>query len=145
MSTAMFELSTLGPLSLIGVPWTGTYEDAANGAIKALMHEVRNRLGLPEDAAMFGVSWTDQPDGFRHFCGVEVAAGQELAAGLTRLELEPLTCLVGMQQQGDATETYRALMAERETRGLRPNHDPSMVDEHLAGDTKIRLWLAVRA
>lgn len=144
MSAPMFELGTLGPLSIIGLPWAGTYEEAANGAIKALMREVRDCLGLPEDAPTFGVSWTDRPDGFRHFCGVELIAEQELPAGLARLELEALTCLVGVQEQGDATDIYRALMTERDTRDLRPNHDPSMVDEHLAGGGMVRLWLPVQ-
>jgi predicted transcriptional regulator YdeE len=140
----MFELGTLGPMSIIGLPWTGSYGEAADGAIKALMGEVRACLGLPQDAPMFGVSWNDRPDGFRHFCGVELSAEQELPAGLARLELESLTCLLGVQEQGDATETYRALMTERDTRGLRPNHDPSMVDEHLSGGRAVRLWLPVQ-
>lgn len=129
---------------LMGLAWEGTYAHAAAGAIGGLMRDLRRRLALAPDARILGVSWSDRSDGFRHFCGVEIGASDGVLEALDRIEIPARPCLTMAHPAGDATRAYADLMAERDRRGLRARHDPSMIDEHL-GDGTMRLWLVVDA
>lgn len=129
---------------LMGLSWEGTYAQAAAGAIGVVMRDLRRLLALAPDARILGVSWSDRSDGFRHFCGVEVSAGDAVSEGLDQIEIPARPCLTVAHPGADATRAYAALMAERDRLGLRGCHDPSMIDEHL-GDGSMRIWLTVDA
>lgn len=130
----------LPALSLVGFTWEGSYEEAATGVIGELMSSLRRTLSLPDDARLFGVSWLERPDGFRHFCGIAAAAAPG-AAGLPAIDLPALACLTTLHPGGDATAGYARLMEERDRRGLAPSAGVGMVDEHLGTRGGMRLWL----
>ncbi|WP_338445638.1 GyrI-like domain-containing protein [Pelagerythrobacter marensis] len=129
------------PRRLAGMAWEGTYAEAADGAVRRLIEELCRRLdGRPE--TLWGVSWEDRPDGFRHFAGIEAA---EAVPGLERLDLPALTSLTADHTGGDATGVYGALQALRDRRGMarRPG-GPDMLDEHRRdGSPPMRAHLVV--
>lgn len=137
--TAM--LTAHPPRRLAGLAWEGTYAEAAAGAIRRLMEELESKLGeRPE--TLWGVSWEDRPDGFRHFVGIE---SEEVVPGLESLDLPALSSLSADHAGGDATGVYGELQATRDARGLvrRPG-GPDMLDEHRRdGSPPMRAHLVV--
>ena len=115
------------PRRLAGLAWEGTYVEAADGAVRRLMDDLFARLGdRPE--TLWGVSWEDRPDGFRHFVGIE--SDRDLP-GLQWLELPALTSLTADHSGGDATGVYGELQALRDARDMvRRPAGPDMLDEH---------------
>lgn len=74
---------------LVGRSWQGTHGEAASGAILALLKAVQAETG--GDGAIFAgpivaLSWSDRPDGFRTFVGVEVDGAGEAGEAWAALE-----------------------------------------------------------
>jgi hypothetical protein len=139
------EFKRLPPLALVGFEWTGTYRQAADGEIGRLMTALKSNLDLADDEDLFGVSWLDRPDGFRHFVGVSRPKVTITGKSLKALKLPSLMCLTVEQAAGDATDGYAQLMEERERRNYRACETASMIDQHITDSGRLRLWLPYRS
>ncbi len=135
---------TLPALTLVGRHWQGSYAEAAQGAVRRLIESLRSDYPEAADVPLYGLSWTDRPEGFRHFCGWPESALNRTLEPDERLTLGPLPCLTSSQPTGDATDAYARLMAHRGALGLSTPEGPTMIDEHRPDGT-LRLWLPAAA
>lgn len=60
-------IDSIEPAEVCGPVWTGTYQQAGDGSLQALIAEVRQAT----QGAMTGLSINDRPDGFRYLIGSE--------------------------------------------------------------------------
>ncbi len=76
--------------TLAGRMWEGTFAEAAEGAIHALIAEVKAfsdaRTTLWK-SPIVGISWNDRPDGFRYLVGVAPDPGETLPGNFSTVEL----------------------------------------------------------
>ncbi|MBG0812052.1 GyrI-like domain-containing protein [Methylosinus sp. H3A] len=139
-TTSPITLEDFPATRLVGFSWEGSFAEAATGVIVARMEALRLRLELAEDEQVFGLSWIDRADGFRHFCGVRrETAPPDLAV----FAAPTLRCLVISHPGGDASAAYTLLMKERDRRGFAESRAVGMIDQHLGRDGRMRLWLPI--
>ena len=101
---------------LAGRFWSGTFDQAAAGALHPLIEELKLLSASSSDlwkSPIVGLTWNDRPDGFRYFLGIET---EDEAAGFERLDVPAMQCAGLWHGAGAGTvvESYGRLM-----RGLR--------------------------
>ncbi|HHZ10988.1 MAG TPA: hypothetical protein GX405_19650 [Rhizobiales bacterium] len=100
---------------LVGRSWQGTHGEAATAAVMALLQAVQAEAGGADVFAgpIIALSWSDRPDGFRTFVGVDLGdAGTGLAADGERVDLPPMLFAADWHEagDGDVLDHYQALI-----------------------------------
>ncbi|APH71994.1 GyrI-like domain-containing protein [Aquibium oceanicum] len=98
---------------LRGVFWEGSHEEAAAGAVRAMLKRVQAHCGAGKaslwDGPIVGVSWSTGPGRFRTFVGIESATvGTATDAGLETLTLPGHRYATAWHgaEDGDVVERY---------------------------------------
>lgn len=149
----LYSLATRPRHRLVGRYWEGSFEEAAAGALRQVIEEMKPLSARHERfwrSPIVGLSWNDRPDGLRYFCGFALDA-PELPAGCEALEVPErgYADIWHGPGDGDVVENYRAMMEWMADSGLR--HDTSSFhqreeyapDVDLSGSPSLRLMLPV--
>jgi hypothetical protein len=140
---------------LTGRFWSGSFEDASQGALHPVISEMQALSARTSDlwkSPIVGLTWNDRPDGFRYFLGIETAdaiAGE----GFDQLDVPEMRC-AGLWHGPDAgtvVESYGKLMGGLRDAGI--ERDPTFCDQReeypvdidLEKPLALRLMLPVRA
>lgn len=138
--------------SLCGVMWEGSYAEAAAGAIHPLIGEMKAAAAGEEDPwsrMIIGISWSDRPDGFRYFVGIEATEDEAQMAEHRHLSLPPMrfASVWHGPDDGDVVGHYGRMIewieAEGEHRDVSVLHhrEEYPADIDLAGPPILRLML----
>lgn len=100
---------------LVGRTWEGPHGEAASAAILDLLAAVQADAGAGDMFAgpIVALSWSDRPDGFRTFVGVEAGeAGPALEVDGERIELPAIRFAADWHDaaSGDVLDHYHALI-----------------------------------
>ncbi|UTR13308.1 GyrI-like domain-containing protein [Salipaludibacillus sp. LMS25] len=110
---------------IIGLEWSGTFEEAAEGKIHAVIDEVKQRMeeinGKVNPHEFIGVSTHDRRDGFTYIGGWEVDNGTDIPHGMTyRIVPEGDYLIYKHRKDKKISETYKEIKEELQQRGLTP-------------------------
>jgi hypothetical protein len=139
---------------LTGRFWSGTFEEAAAGALHPLIAEMKALSQRSTDlwkSPIVGLTWNDRPDGFRYFVGIETEDASA-AEGFDSLDVPEMCCasLWHSPEAGTVVESYGRLMRglreagiERDT-GFCDQREEYPPDFDLAKPPALRLLLPVK-
>lgn len=87
-SAVKMEWSERPAFEVIGLKWSGTFAEAASGAVRDLQAELQKRAGEIEGAEapdeLLGLSYEASPEGFEHYAGLRVRPGSAVPAGMVK-------------------------------------------------------------
>lgn len=126
-----YSLATRPAHRLVGRYWEGSHEEAAKGALRPLIEEMKALSASHERfwrSPIVGLSWNDRPAGLRYFAGfaLEGTACPEGCSALELPEMELADIWHG-PGDGDVIENYRGMLEWIGDNRLR--HDPSFFDQ----------------
>jgi hypothetical protein len=138
---------------LTGRFWSGTFEEAAAGALHPLIEEMKSLSAATSDlwkSPIVGLTWNDRPDGFRYFVGIET---EDASEGFDRLDVPEMRCasLWHGPEAGTVVDSYGRMMRGLKEAGI--ERDQSFCDQReeypvdidLSKPPALRLMLPVRA
>lgn len=139
---------------LAGRFWEGGHAEAADGAIRPLIEEMKSvsagRSGLWR-SPIVGLTWNDRPDGFRYFVGIAVDDGEESPPGFDVLQLPEMTFASSWHgpEDGGVVQHYLGMIEWIADMGMKRNatqfhqREEYPPDVDLAGPPALRLMIPV--
>lgn len=116
---------------LTGRLWSGTFEEAAAGALHPLIADMKDLSARTSDlwkSPIVGLTWNDRPDGFRYFVGIETE-DESATAGFDRLDVPEMRCASWWHgpESGTVVDSYGRLMRGLAEAGI--ERDQSFCDQ----------------
>lgn len=104
-------LSERPPHRLAGRYWEGSHTEAAAGAIRPMLAEMKaNSARAPGfwSSPVVGITWNDRPGGFRYFVGIAIDEDETPGDGLDTLDLPEMTFASSWHgaEDGNVVEHY---------------------------------------
>lgn len=118
---------TLSPLSLAGIAWRGTYQEAVAGDLQKIIAGFCDQLpNSLQDKPIYGVTTEQFSGGFGYFIGLEASASELTVADKSTYDV-PQTNILQLRcaaQTDAATNGYRRLMDHAEEQELTHPNPP---------------------
>lgn len=109
----------------VGVKWVGTHEQAANGELRVLLHEFKQKIGqiknVVHNDAIIGVSYTIDENSFKNYFVVETANCQEVPDGMECISIPSGLYVTSYYNGYDTQSEYIKLFQWIEENGYKYN------------------------
>ncbi|MBO6901851.1 MAG: GyrI-like domain-containing protein [Rhizobiaceae bacterium] len=148
----VFTLTERPAHRLTGRSWSGTFEEAAAGALFPLIEAAKGlsaRSSTDWKSPIVGLTWLNRPDGFRYFVGIDT---DRPAPDFETLDVPGMRCasLWHGAESGTVVESYGRMMRGLQDAGI--DRDQSFCDQReeyppdfdLSAPPALRLLLPVR-
>lgn len=105
-----YSVITKEGFTAVGFKWEGTFADAAEGGIRRIQAELRERLnevaGIVEPDALLGLSYhtEDNPGRFTHYACVEVTDTAKIPEGMVSVAVPSLRYAKTVHHSGESVE-----------------------------------------